>query len=170
MGSLPTVLAWNTDNTVWLIAAVIVFGGLAVFGLDDVRRASFYRVWAISSVCFAESIRRKVLWVVPLAVLGVLAVSLLQHSLDPQEALRQTIKFCLFATSLIITLTALILAATNLPREIENRVIFTVVTKPTTRLEIVLGKVLGFIRVSFTILLFMGVFTWAYLHVRANLL
>src|SRR5207249_1362485 len=42
----------------------------------------------------------------------------------------------------------------------------TVVTKPTTRLEIVLGKVAGFARVSFLILLIMGVFTWGYLSVR----
>ena len=117
---LHPILAWSTESTVWVVAAVIVIGGLAVFGFDDVRRASLYRIWAISSVCFAESIRRRVLWVIPLAVIGVLAVSLLQHSLDPQEAIRQTIKFCLFATSLIITLTALILAATNLPREIEK--------------------------------------------------
>jgi ABC-type transport system involved in multi-copper enzyme maturation permease subunit len=165
-----TVLAWSTEGTVWLVAAVIVIGGLAVFGLDDVRRASLYRTWAISSVCFAESIRRKVLWVIPLAVLGVLAVSLLQHSLDPQESLRQTIKFCLFATSLIITLTALILASTNLPREIENRVIFTIVTKPTTRLEIVLGKVLGFVRVSALIMLIMGLFTFVYLAIENRVL
>jgi ABC-type transport system involved in multi-copper enzyme maturation permease subunit len=167
---LHPILAWSTESTVWLVAAVIVVGGLAVFGLDDVRRASLYRIWAISSVCFAESIRRRVLWVIPLAVIGVLAVSLLQHSLDPQEAIRQTIKFCLFATSLIITLTALILAATNLPREIENRVIFTIVTKPTTRLEIVLGKVLGFIRVSALIMVIMGVFTFIYLGIQNRVL
>src|SRR5579859_5116170 len=166
----PMMLAWSTENSVWLCAAVIVLGGLAVFGLDDVRRASLYRTWAISSVCFAESIRRRVLWVIPLAVVGVLAVSLLQHSLDPQEAIRQTIKFCLFATSLIITLTALILAATNLPREIENRVIFTIVTKPTTRLEIVAGKVLGFVRVSALIMLIMGVFTFIYLGIQNRIL
>jgi ABC-type transport system involved in multi-copper enzyme maturation permease subunit len=158
--------AVNIDHVIWIVAAVIVIGGLAVFGLEDVRRASIARIWAISSVCFAESIRRKVLWVIPLAILGVIAVSVLQHSLDPQETIRQTIKFCLFASSLIITLTALILAATNLPREIENRVIFTIVTKPTTRLEIVLGKVVGFARMSGLIMIIMGVFTFAYLAIE----
>lgn len=166
----PMMLAWSTENTVWLCAAIVVIGGLAVFGLDDVRRASLYRTWAISSVCFAESIRRRVLWVIPLAIVCVLAVSLLQHSLDPQESIRQTIKFCLFASSLIITITALILAATNLPREIENRVIFTIVTKPTTRLEIVIGKVLGFVRVSALIMLIMGIFTFIYLGIQNRIL
>src|SRR5206468_3842967 len=49
----------------------------------------------------------------------------------------------------------------------ENRVIYTVVTKPTTRLEIVAGKVVGFARVSFWILLIMGLFTYGYLYLRA---
>lgn len=160
---LAAAAAWNTDTVIWLVAAAIVVGGLAVFGLDEVRRASFYRVWAISTVCFAESIRRKVLLVIPLAIVGVIAISLLQHTSDPQESIRQTIKYCLFASAMIITITAIILASTNLPREIENRVIFTIVTKPTTRLEIVLGKVLGFVRVSGLIVLIMGLFTFVYL-------
>ena len=127
-------------------------------------------MWAISGVCFAESVRRKVLWIVPLAILGLVAVVQLQQPADEQDAIRQTTKFCLFASGLVVVLSTLILACTNLPREIENRVIFTVVTKPTTRLEIVLGKVVGFARVSAVILLTMGAFTWGYLHVRASLL
>src|SRR5581483_1863785 len=87
---------------------------------------------------------------------------------DAQDMIRQTTKFCLFTSGLLVVLTALILACTNLPREIENRVIYTIVTKPTTRLEIVLGKVLGFARVSGLILILMGVFTMVYLEIRAR--
>ncbi len=127
----------------------------------------FRRVRAIASVCFSESIRRRVLWITPLAILGVIVVSQLQKPIDEQDAIRQTTKFCLFATGLVVTLGSIILACTNLPREIENRVIFTVVTKPTTRLEIVLGKILGFAMVSAAILLIMGIFSWSYLQFRA---
>ena len=72
---------------------------------------------------------------------------------DEQDAIRQTIKFCVFATGLVVAMTTIILACTNLPREIENRVIYTIVTKPATRLEIVLGKTLGFAGTSAVILL-----------------
>src|SRR5207237_9135617 len=126
------------------------------------------RIWAISSVCFAESYRRKVLLITPLAIVGVIIVSQLQKPIDEQDAIRETIKCCLFATGLLVTITAIILACTNLPREIDNRVIYTVVTKPTTRLEIVLGKILGFARVSALILLIMGLFSFGYLHWRAR--
>ncbi|HXE56241.1 MAG TPA: ABC transporter permease, partial [Tepidisphaeraceae bacterium] len=161
--SLPT---WVTDYAVWWVAGIIVVGGLLFFGIEDVVHVRWRRIWAISGVSFAESLRRKVLWVTPLAILGVIAVSWLQHALDPQEAIRQTIKFCLFASGLLVTITAIILACTNLPREIENRVIYTIVTKPTNRLEIVLGKIIGFIRVSGLIVLIMGAFTFIFLAIQ----
>jgi len=160
-------LSLINDNLGWWIAGAIVVIGLVGFGLRDLLRFSPRRVWAISSVSFAESIRRRVLWITPLAILGVIIVSQLQHPIDEQDAIRQTIKFCLFATGLVVTIVIIILACTNLPKEIDTRVIYTVVTKPTTRLEIVLGKVLGFARVSAAILIIMGLFTWGYLHLRA---
>src|SRR5690242_8470835 len=156
-----------TANIHLILAGVIVLVGLFVIGLRDVTRFSLKRIWAISSVNFAESIRRRVLLITPLAIIGVIIVSQLQHPVDEADAIRQTIKFCLFATGMVVTVVTIILACTNLPKEIENRVIYTVVTKPTTRLEIVLGKILGFARVSATILVIMGVFTWGYLELRA---
>src|SRR3954447_1963745 len=149
-----------------VIGVLIVLAGV-VIGLGDLRRFRWRRVAAIANVCFAESIRRRILWITPLAILGVIAVSQLTHPNDEQDAIRQTTRYCLFASGLIVIIAAVLLSATNLPKEIENRVIFTVVTKPTTRLEIVLGKVLGFAQVSAMILLIMGLFTWGYLRLRA---
>jgi ABC-type transport system involved in multi-copper enzyme maturation permease subunit len=149
----------------WLVLAVVLVAGLIV-GYGDVLRLRLRRIWALSGICFTESMRRRVWLVTLLAIGGVIVVSQLQQASDDQDAIRQTIKFCLFASGLVVIVTALILASTNLPREIENRVIYTIVTKPTTRLEIILGKVLGFARVSAAILLIMGCFTYGYLHLR----
>lgn len=159
--------AFIEDHLQWWVAGAIVVLGLLVYGFGDVTKFSFRRAWAISKVAFAESIRRRVLWITPLAILGVIIVSQLQKPIDEQDAIRQTIKFSLFAAGMVVTVTAIILACTNLPREIDSRVIYTIVTKPTTRLEIVLGKVMGFAKMSLTILLIMGLFTMVYLHARA---
>src|SRR4051812_42533683 len=162
--------AFIQENLQWWICGAIAVLGLVVYGFRDLLRLSGGRVWAISSVCFAESVRRRIWLITPLAIIGVIVVAQLQKPMDERDAIRQTIKFCLFATGLVVTITTIILACTNLPREIENRVIFTVVTKPTTRLEIVLGKIVGFARVSALILLIMGLFTWGYLVLRERLL
>lgn len=158
---------WLTTSNVQIILGVlIVLIGLAV-GFRDVLRFSLMRTWAISSVTFAESIRKRVLWVTLLAMLGVVAVSQFTRPNDPQDAIRQTVKFSFMATGLVVSLVALILASTNLQREIENRVIFTIVTKPTTRLEIIFGKIVGMARVMGLILLIMGIFTWGYASLRS---
>ena len=78
---------WLMDYAGQLIAGVIV--ALAIlFGLADFSRFSWKRIWAISSVCFSESIRRRVLWITPLAIIGVMVVSQLQRPLDEQDAIR----------------------------------------------------------------------------------
>ena len=153
------------QNAGYFVAVAIVLVGL-VYGFADVVRLSPARMFAISSVSFAESIRRRVLWVTPVAIVGIVAVAQFLDPVDPQDALRQTTKVCLFATGLVVVITAIILACTNLPKEIDSRVIYTIVTKPTTRLEIVLGKVLGFAWVSLVILLIMGTFSLGYLKLR----
>jgi ABC-type transport system involved in multi-copper enzyme maturation permease subunit len=159
-------LKWLADNAGYVAAGLIVLLALAV-GIPDMLRLSLKRIWAIGSVGFRESMRRRVLWVTPLAMLGIVAVTQLSHPIDEQDAIRQATKYCLFASGLVVVVATLILACTNLPKEIDNRVIYTIVTKPATRLEIVLGKTVAFARTSAAILLVMGLFSYAYLHVNA---
>ena len=162
--SLPPAINANVG---WIAFGLILVFGLLVYGLRDVRRFSGRRVWAIGGVCFSDAVRRKVLWIAPLAMLGVVVVGQLINPTDEQDAVRQTIKYCLFATGLVVVLVSVILGCTTLPREIENKVIFTVVTKPTTRLEIILGKIVGLSRVAALLLLIMGGFSLGYLYLKA---
>ena len=160
------MLDTSTPVYVWIAAAIIVAIGIA-FGFSDLVRFSLTRAWAIGGVSFRESIRRRVLWIIPLAVIGVIIVSQLQKAVDERDLVRETTKFCLFAAGLVLVLTSIILAATNLPKEIETRVIYTVVTKPATRLELILGKIIGFSHVAAVILIIMGLFSYGYLEARA---
>lgn len=159
-----SAMQWVMGNIDWAVAALIVVVCLVIYGGKDLLRFSPLRARAVASVCFHESIRRRVLWLTPLAILAVILVSQFQRPLDDQDAIRQTTRFCVFAAGVLVTVAAIILACTNLPREIENRVIYTVVTKPTSRLEILVGKIVGFSTLSALILAIMGVFSWGYLH------
>ena len=159
----------STPPYIWIAAAAIVVVGLLGFGISDLARFSLSRAWAIGGVCFRESVRRRVLWIIPLAILGAVIVSQLQKVPDERDLIRATTKFCLFATGMVLTLSTIILACTSLPKEIETRVIYTIVTKPATRLELILGKIIGFSRVSALILIIMGAFTYGYLELRSVL-
>ena len=85
---------WFSDNWGWLIAAAIVVFGLGIFGPGDTRRFSLKRTWAISSVCFSESIRKRILWITPLAIIGVIGITQFQRAFDEQDAVRQSVKIC----------------------------------------------------------------------------
>src|SRR4051812_34697967 len=161
LAEIPPFLA---NNWAVIVLILVVLAGVGV-GLKDVLRFSITRSWAISPVCFRQPIRRRVLWLTPLVIAGVLIVAQFQRWLDAQDLVRQTTSYCLFATGLLVAIVTIILASTNLPQEIESRVIYTVATKPTTRLEIAVGKVIGFCRVSFWILVIMGFFSWSYLRI-----
>src|SRR5690606_33015252 len=104
-----------TNNIALVLGVAIVVLGLLLIGLKDVLRFSPYPVWAIMDVSFDESIRRRVLWITPLAIIGVIIVSQLTKPFDEQDAIRQTIKFSIFATGMVVALATIILAATNLP-------------------------------------------------------
>lgn len=167
MTTLAALPAFINDHLSWYVSGLIVVLGLLVYGLRDLIRSRPGRIWAIGGVCFRDAIRRRVLWITPLAMLGIVLVGQFQKPFDELDAVRLTIKVCLFTTGLVVVIIALVTAATNLPREIDNRVIFTIVTKPVTRLEIVLGKIVGFARVAAVMLLVMGGFTLVYLHAQS---
>jgi hypothetical protein len=167
MSNLTTWIVDHAALTGITIATLIVVLGLFVYGIGDILKFSPKRVWAIGGVVFQESIRRKVLWLTPLVMLGIVALTGIQVPDDPLDSIRQTLQFSLFASGLLVVVSGVMLSCTNLPRDIETKVIFTIVTKPTTRLEIVLGKIIGFARVTGSILILMGIFTWGYTHLRA---
>ena len=71
--TLPDIISQHLGW--WLFGVVLIVGG--GIGLADMARladGSLRRIWAISSVCFAESIRRRVLLIAPLAILGLIIV------------------------------------------------------------------------------------------------
>ena len=148
-----------------ILGVLLVVLGLGVYGLRDLLKFSVGRAWAVGGVVFRESVRRRVLWITPLAMLAVLLLVRLQNPADEADAIRQATRFCLFASGLVAVLVTLVLACTNLPREMESRVIFTIVTKPLTRLELLVGKVLGLARLAALLLLIMGVFSYGLLLV-----
>lgn len=147
-------------TTLSLLIGGLLVAALVVYGLRDLLRFSLMRAWAIRGVVYRESVRRRVLWVTPLAMLAVLLLIQLQDPADEADAIRQAARSCLFASGLVAIVVSLILSSTNLPREINSRVIYTIVSKPITRFELLVGKVLGFAQLSAFVLLIMGAFSF----------
>ncbi len=121
----------------------------------DLPGTSLRRIWALARLAFKEAIRRRVLVVVGLFVVGLMFAG---WFLDPRsdDPARLYIVFVLTSTNYLMLLLALFISTFSLPADIKSRTIYTIVTKPVRATEIVLGRMLGFIGVGTVMLIPMG--------------
>ncbi len=122
----------------------------------DLPGTSSRRIWALARLAFKEAIRRKVLFVVAMFVVGLLFAG---WYLDPRSSdpARLYISFVLTSTNYLILLLALFISTFSLPADIKNKTIYTIVTKPVRATEIILGRMLGFVGVGTMMLVPMGI-------------
>ncbi|MEM9586127.1 MAG: ABC transporter permease, partial [Planctomycetota bacterium] len=113
----------------------------------DLPGLSPSRIAALARLAFKEAIRRRVLFVVGLFVVVLLLAG---WFLNPQsdDPARLYISFVLTGTNYVILALALFLSAFSLPNDIKNKTIYTIVTKPVRAIEIVLGRLIGFVGVG----------------------
>jgi len=135
-------------------AAVALRDALGTAGKDWLR-TSPRRIFALSKLAFREALRRRVLIVVV-----VFAVALLFGGwfLDPDNSrpAELYLNFVLTSTKLLSMLLAIFLATISLPQDFKNRTIYTIATKPVTALELILGRIGGFVLIGTLLLALMG--------------
>lgn len=123
---------------------------------------SLSRVGIIALNTFTESVRQKVYNVLIIFALVVIASSSFFSQFgfselsDPREQLKFIKDFCLGALSVFGTLIAIVGTAQLLPNEVENRTIYTILSKPVRRFEFLLGKYMGSVLLLFLSLVMMS--------------
>ena len=127
----------------------------------DLARISPRRIFALAWLAVRESFRRRVVavFVVFVAVILFAALFIKQDSLHPGQLYIQVVlNFTLYLAMLF----SLILSALSLPADIRDRTLHTVVTKPVRKIEIVLGRVLGFVFVGSLLLFGIGAISYVF--------
>ena len=141
-------------------------------GFKEFVSPSPRRVYAIASLTFKESIRKKALLVfVVFAVLFMFASWFMASPSDrPDMQIRNYVAFVFIAINMLVLPVVLLLSCWGLPEDIRIRSLHTVVTKPVRRNEVVLGRMLGFASVGTMILLIMSTvgFIWIQRQVSDN--
>lgn len=132
--------------------------GLSSF-LRDLISISPRRVWALAGLTLKEALRRKALIVfVVFAILLMFGGWFLTDSNDRAELQRSVhVTFMLTTISWLILPVVIFLSCWGIPEDIRLRSLHTVVTKPARRVEVVLGRMLGFSLMSTAILLLMAI-------------
>ncbi len=125
----------------------------------DLPGTTWRRTNAIARLAFQEAIRRKVLVVVAVFIVGLMFAGwFLDRKADyPARIYIETV---LTGTSWMVLLLGLFLSCFSLPADIKNKTVQTIVTKPVRSTEIVLGRILGFTAVGTLLLLIMGILSY----------
>ncbi|RMF40358.1 MAG: ABC transporter permease [Planctomycetota bacterium] len=127
----------------------------------DLPGTSTRRIYALARLAFQEAIRRRVLVVMAVFIVGLLFAG---WFLDPasNNIARLYISFVMTGTSYMVLLLGLFLSCFSLPADIKNKTVQTIATKPVRPTEIVLGRILGFTAVGSMLLVGMGILSYIF--------
>ncbi|HTV47565.1 MAG TPA: hypothetical protein VMG59_03890 [Phycisphaerae bacterium] len=145
-----------------LILAFILFAFRDLFSL----RNGSTRIWGLARNTFFEVWYAR-LWAIPIiwfVVCFILNVAIVR-GYAPADEVRIRLSIFLEAQEVLLLLYLGIMACVTLPRERERKTIMTTGSKPITRLELLLGKIVGLSVAAFFLLLMMMIPTWLYMKV-----
>jgi len=114
-------------------------------------------ILTIAGHTFREVIRKKILHVlIGLGVLIVIVSPFIPTTDEPDARVKMMLVVFFQVVVLLCIVGVIILSATSLPHEIEDRTIYGILSKPVSRLKIVVGKITGFALVSALLLVILG--------------
>lgn len=103
----------------------------------------FPRVSAIAAATFTELVRMKVFYFLLIFALVIIGNSAFMMNFSFEEKFQMLKDVALGAMSIFTSLLAILATAMLLPKDIEERTIYTILAKPVPRHEYLLGKLLG---------------------------
>ncbi len=116
---------------------------------------SFRRTTAIAANTFRDLVRQKVFYFMLVFALILIGTSLTLASLSFQGQLQTVMDVCLGAMSVFTMLLAVLSTAMLLPKDMEDRTLYTILAKPVSRFEYLAGKLAGVTMILFVATLLM---------------
>ncbi len=138
------------------------------------RLFSFHRMMVISSSTFTQLVRMKVFYFLVVFVLAILVAHFfkLPHTSGPESSAHEELRMLKNATigamSLFATIFAITGTALLIPKDIEDRTLYSILSKPVPRLDYLAGKLLGIISVIFVAMFAMDLVMTGALELRSN--
>lgn len=127
------------------------------------------RIWAISSNTLTELIRLKVFYFLLLFALLIIGSSAFMVQFSFQEQFQVLKDVGLGAMSIFSWLLAVLATAMLLPKDIEDRTLYTILAKPVPRFEYLLGKLLGVLLLLLISIVVMGAMFALALYLREQI-
>lgn len=136
------------------------------------RRIGFSpaRVWTLATATVTQLLRMKILGFLLLFCALVVALGFVFPAADPSQQLKQLKDWSFAALQVFSVVIAIVATALLLPRDLEDRTLYTILSKPVPRYEYLLGKLLGVLLLIGSGLILMDIAFSAVLWVRQSIL
>lgn len=134
------------------------------------RRFSLARIAALAGNTFTGLVRLKVFYFLLIFALLLIGSSIFMGQLSFQQEFQVLKDVSLGAMSIFTSLLAIVATAQLLPRDIEERTIYTILAKPVPRYEYLAGKLAGMLLLLALSLLAMSALFLLLLFVRQEML
>jgi ABC-type transport system involved in multi-copper enzyme maturation permease subunit len=158
---------WLANNP-WL---TVLYG---IIVLAIIIGVGIFTPWSIALFTFREGLRKKTLIgfliLSILVIFGSMFMTAMMYDTSGTVATDVDIKLikdiCITAVSIFGVLIAIFISASVVPSEIENKVVYTVLSKPVRRFQYLLGKFVGVQIIVVVNLLLMGVLFSIALYIK----
>ena len=115
------------------------------------------QILVIAKQTFKEAVRNKILFIlITLGVITICCSVFMPVVGDGREKIKIVESMCFRSITFFGTLAAILLSASSIPTDIDNKVLCTITAKPVQRTNIIFGKIIGFVYIIGVLLLIMG--------------
>src|SRR5579883_574232 len=126
------------------LAGLVAILGIGQPFARDLLKVRARRIWALSKLGFKEAVRSRIFWVFLVFLLPFLFPVTWFYQGKPEDELRTTVRVTSIVMEVLLLAAAMLLASFSIPNDIKNQNIYTIVSKPVERFEIVLGRFFGY--------------------------
>jgi hypothetical protein len=130
------------------------------------RRFSLRRVLTIAGGTFTQLVRMKVFSFMAIFAVALIGASFAFADLKTEQELKMLKDVAFPAMSLFAMLFAIAGTALLIPRDVEDRTLYTILCKPVARIEYLLGKLCGVVWLIFISLICMDILFCGVLHLK----
>ena len=127
------------------------------------------RIWTLATHTMTQLLRMRILWFLAVFCLLVLAAAFVFPKQSPEQQLKQLKDWALGAMHVSSIVFAIASTALLLPRDLEDRTLYTILSKPVPRYEYLIGKLLGVLLLIAGALIFMDIVFCAVLWMKQTL-
>lgn len=104
---------------------------------------TLFRIWTLAMSTVTQLLRMKIIVFLAVFCVIVVAAAFAFPVMNPEQQLKLLKDVSFGALQLFAIILAIVATALLLPRDVEDRTLYTILAKPVTRLDYLLGKLVG---------------------------